>query len=69
MMGGNFHNPLHLLTAYGYCAFDDDICVNPSDAPYGRPTFANITFSKLFTGPSLYWPEVVDIDYAATPVF
>ena len=71
MMGGDFQKPLQLLVAYGYSVFEDDICVNSSDAPYGRPTYANITFSELFVGPCVDRSEVVDKgpDYAATPVF
>ena len=51
--------------------FEDDVYVNPSDAPYGRPTYANITFSELFVGPCAGRSEVIDEvpDYAATPVF
>ena len=70
-MGGDFQKPMQLLTAYGYCAFEDDIYVNSSDAPYGRPTYANITFSELFVGPFVDQPEVVDEgpDYAVALVF
>ena len=44
---------------------------NPSDAPYGRPTYAKITFLELFIGPCIDRPEVVDErpDYAAAPGF
>ena len=51
MMGGDFKKPLQMIAAYGYCVFEDDVCANPSDAPYGRPTYANITFLELFVGP------------------
>ena len=71
MMGGDFQNPLQLLTAYRYCVFEDDVCINPSDAPYGRPTYANITLSELFVGPCIGRPKVMDEvpDYATAPVF
>ena len=71
MTGGDFQKPLQLLAAYGYCAFEDDVCVNSLDAPYGRPTYTNITFLELFTGHCIDQPEVVDEepDYATAPVF
>ena len=71
MMDGDFQKPLQLLAAYRYCAFEDDVYVNPSDAPYGRPTYAKITFLELFIGPCIDRPEVVDErpDYAAAPGF
>ena len=70
MMGGGFQKPLQLLAAYGYCAFEDDVCVIPSDAPYGWPTYANIPLSELFVGPCGDQPEVTDEgpDYSAAPV-
>ena len=71
MMGGDFQKPLQLLAAYGYYAFEDDLCVNPSNSPYGRPTYANISFSEIFAGPFVDQPEVVDegLDYPAAPIF
>ena len=45
MTGEGFQKPLQLLAAYGYCAFEDDVCVIPFDAPYERPTYANIPLS------------------------
>ena len=53
MVGGDFQMPLHLLVAYGYYAFEDDICVDTSDAAYGRPIDAILTFSELFVRPSV----------------
>ena len=51
MVGGDFQKPLHLLVTYGYCAFEDNVCVDPSDAADGRHTDVIITFSELFVGP------------------
>ena len=50
MVGGDFQKSLQPFVAYGYCVFEDDVCVDPSGIPNGRPNFANITFSKLFAG-------------------
>ena len=71
MVGGDFQKPMQSLIAYGYCVFEDDLCVDLSGASYGRPTFANITFSELFVGPCVDSSEVMDEgpDYAATPFF
>ena len=71
MMGRDLQKPLQLLAAYGYCALEDDVCVNPSDDPYGRPTYANISFLELFVEPCVDRPEAVDEgpDYTAAPVF
>ena len=51
--------------------FEDVVWVDPSDAPDGRPTYSNITYSKLFIEPCVDWPEVMDErpDYAAAPFF
>ena len=50
MVGGDFQKPLQPLAAYGYCVFEDVVCVDPSDASDGRPTYANITFSEFLLG-------------------
>ena len=52
--------PLQLFVANGYHVFEDDVCVDPSYASDGRPTYANITFSELFVGPCVDWPKVMD---------
>ena len=44
MVGGDFQEPLHILVAYGYCVFEDDVNVDPLDSADGRPTDAIITF-------------------------
>ena len=51
--------------------FEDDVCANPLDASYGRPTYANISSSEVFVGPCVDRLEVVDEgpDYATAPVF
>ena len=71
MMGGDFQKPLQLLATKRKCVFEDDVCVNPSDVPYGRRTYANITFLELFVGPYANRREVVDEgpDHAAALVF
>ena len=71
MVGGDFQEPMHLLVAYGYCAFKDDVCVDPSDAADGRPTDAIITFSELFIRPCVDRLEVIDEgrDHAENPFF
>ena len=71
MVGGDFQKPLQLLSAYGYCGFEDDDCVNPSDAADGRPTDAIITFSEFFIWPCVDRPKVMDEgpDYVVAPVF
>ena len=60
MMGGDFKKPLHLLFACGYCALEDDTCVNPLDATDGRPTDATITFLELFVEPCVDRSEIID---------
>ena len=60
MMGGDFQKPLHLLVAYGYCAFEDDVFVDPLDAANGRHTDAIITFLELFVGPYVDRPRIID---------
>ena len=30
MVGGDFQKSLQLLVSYGYCVFEDDVCVNPA---------------------------------------
>ena len=71
MVGGDFQKPLQPLVSYGYCMFEDVVCVDPSNASDGRPTYAIVTFSELFVGPCVDWPEVMDegIDYATAPFF
>ena len=48
----------------------DDDCVIPSDAPYGRPTYANTPLSELFVGPCIDRSKVLDKvhDYSVAPV-
>ena len=60
MVGGDFQKPLHLLVAYGYCAFEGDVRVDPSDAPDERPIDAIITFFELFVVPYVDRSEVID---------
>ena len=71
MVGEDFQKPLQPFFSYGYCVFEDVVCVDPSNAPYGRPIYANITSSKLFVGPCLGQPEVMDEgpDYDAAHFF
>ena len=71
MVGGDFQKPLHLLAAYGYCAFEDDVRIDPSDVTDGRPTDAIITFSELFVGRCVDRPEVTNEgpDHAVAPSF
>ena len=66
MVGGDFQKSLQLFVAYGYCVFEDDVCVDPSGVLDGRPNYANITFLELFVGPCIDWPKVMDeeLDYA-----
>ena len=61
MVGGDFQKSLQLFVAYGYCVFEDDVCVDPSGVLDG-----NITFLELFVGSCIDWPEVMDeeLDYA-----
>ena len=44
MVGRDFQKSLQIFVAYGYCVFEDDVCVNPSGVLDGRPNYANITF-------------------------
>ena len=71
MVGEDFHKPLHLLVAYGYCAFEDDIRVDPSDSTDGRPTDTIITSSELFVGLCVDRSEVIDEgpNHATAPSF
>ena len=50
-MGGDFQKSLHLFFSYGYYVFEDDVRVDPSGIPDGRPNHANVSFSVLFTEP------------------
>ena len=45
MVGGDFQKPLQLFVAYGYCVFEDGVCVDPSGVLDRRPNYANIAFS------------------------
>ena len=42
MVGGDFQKSLQLFVAYGYCVFEDDVCVDPypSGILDGRPNYA-----------------------------
>ena len=60
MVGGDFQKPLHLPVAYGYCAFEDDVLADPSDATGGRPTDVIITFLEVFIEPCVDRSEVID---------
>ena len=40
--------------------FEDDVCVDLSGVLDGRCNYANITFSRLFVGPCVDRPEVMD---------
>ena len=66
MVGGDFQKPLQLFVAYGCCVFEDDVRVNPSSVLDGRPNYANIAFSELFTWRCVDRLEVMDEgpDYA-----
>ena len=46
--------------------FEDNVCIDPSGVPGGRPNYANITFLELFIGPCVDRPEFMDkgSDYA-----
>ena len=46
--------------------FEDDVCVDILGVLYGRPNYANITFSWLFAKPCADRHEVIDKgpDYA-----
>ena len=48
MVGGDSQKSLQQFVAYGYCVFEDDVCVYPSGVPYGRSNYANIAFPELF---------------------
>ena len=71
MVGGDFQKPLKLLASYEDYAFEDDICVDPSDVADGRPTDTIIAFSELFVRPCVDRPEVMDegFDYVVAPFF
>ena len=40
--------------------FENDVCVDSSSVLDGRPNYADITFSRLFVGPCVNRPEVMD---------
>ena len=63
-MEGGFQRYLQLFIVYGYCVFEDDVCVDLSSVLDGRPNYANITF----VGPCVDRSEVMDkgLDYAAS---
>ena len=44
MVGGDFQKSLQLFVAYGYCVFEDDVCVDLSGVLDGRPNNVDITF-------------------------
>ena len=66
MVGGDFQKSLQLFIAYGYCVFEDDVCVDLSSALDERPNYVNITFSELFARRCVDRPGVMDEgpDYA-----
>ena len=59
-MEGGFQNSLQLFVVNGYCVFEDDVSVDLSGVLDSRPNYANVTFSKLFVGPCVDRPEVMD---------
>ena len=59
-MGGDFQKSLHLFFSYGYYVFEDDVYVDPSGIPDGKPNHYNVSFSVLFAGPYGDMPEVMD---------
>ena len=65
-MEGGFQKSLQLFIVNGYCVFEDDVYVDLSGVLDGRPNYANITFSELFTRPCVDRSEVMDKgpDYA-----
>ena len=65
-MEGGFQKFLQLFVANEYCVFENNVCVDLSGVLDGRLNYANITFSKLFVGPYVDRPEVMDkgLDYA-----
>ena len=71
MVGGDFHKPLQPLVAYGYCMFEDVVCVDPSNAPDGKPTYTIVTFLELFVGSYVDRLKIMDEgpDYATTSFF
>ena len=65
-MEGGFQKSLQLFVANGYCVFEDDICVDLSSVLDGKPNYANVPISELFTRPFVDRPEVLEegLDYA-----
>ena len=67
-MEGGFQKSLQLFFAKGYCVFEDDVCVDLSGVLDGKPNYANVPFSKLFTRPCVDRPKVMaeGPDYVTT---
>ena len=59
-MEGGSQRSLQLLVVNGYCVFEDDVHVDRSGVQDGRPNYANITFSGLFSRPDAGRPEVIN---------
>ena len=46
MVGGDFDKSLQLFVTYGYCVFEDDVCVDLSGILDRRSKYVNITFFR-----------------------
>ena len=50
-MEGGFQKSLQLFVINGYCVFEDNICVDLAGVLYGKPNYANVPLSDLFSRP------------------
>ena len=40
--------------------FEADVCVNLSGVLDGKPNYANVPLSELFSWPCIAWPEIMN---------
>ena len=63
-MERGFQKSLQLFVANGYCVFEDDVFIDLSGVLDGKPDYANVPFSKIFSRarcPSVLAPSRVAV--------
>ena len=65
-MGGDFQKPLQLLSAYGYCAFKNNICGDRPEILDGMPDSSNPLLLEFFDNrrcpPTLVDDKAIDVE-------
>ena len=59
-MEGGFQKSLKLLVAYGYCVFEQDICVDLPNVLDGKPDYANAPLLEFVARACVDRPKVLD---------